>query len=194
MSKKVSVRFNFPATKIVFPYIVTPDTEYDEGGIYQVTLVYDKETAEDLKKKIEKLDPRLQGLIEYQERDDGTCNFKVKQKRFLSWMKDGIQQTTEMTPTVLNADNSKYEGQNPWGGTIAEVGCLIETQKGARGKGTIAAYRLKGVRIHELVSGGAGEGDGDPLFGGPVANQKVEKDTFDDLPFDVDGDDDDAPI
>ena len=195
MSSKVSVRFSFPKTKCSFIYIVQPDTEYDDNGVYQMTLNYDKETADALKAKIEKLDPRLKGLIDYHERDDGSCSFRVKQKRIISWTgKDGTRQEAEMKPTVLNADNTPFDGtQNPWGGTVAEVGVLVETQKGARGKGTIAALRLRGVRIHELVAGGAEGGDGDPLFGGAVANPRVEaEDDEFNPPFDMD--DDDSPI
>lgn len=196
MSTKVSARFNFPVTKASFIYIVTPDTEYDEGGVYQLTLNYTKDEAEKIKSDIEKLDGRLKGLIEYSERDDGSCTFKVKQKRHLSWIdRAGERQTAEMHPTLLNKDNTKFEGtQNPWGGTVCEVGCVVETQRGARGKGTIAALRLRGVRIHELVQGGAAEGDDDPLFGGAVKAPKVEQEVFDDLPFDVDVNDDDLPI
>ncbi len=196
MSNKVSVRFNFPVTKASYIYIVTPDTEYDEGGVYQLTLTYTKDEAEKIKADIEKRDPRLKGLIEFNERDDGSCTFKVKQKRFLRWVdKAGEPQTAEMKPTILNADNTKFEGtQNPWGGTVVEVGALVETQKGARGKGIIAALRLRGVRIHELVQGGAAEGDDDPLFGGAVKATPVEKEAFDDLPFDVEDNDDDMPI
>lgn len=193
MSNKVSVRFSFPATKCSFIYIVQPDTEFDDNGVYQMTLNYDKETAEELKAKIEKLDPRLKGLIDYHERDDGTCSFRVKQKRVISWTdRAGERQEAIMKPTILNKDNTPFEGtQNPWGGTIAEVGVVVETQKGARGKGIIAALRLRGVRIHELVQGGAEGDDGDPLFGGTVAHAPVDKEEF---PFDVDDNDDDMPI
>ena len=194
MSNKVSQRFSFPATKCSFIYIVQPDTEFDEAGVYQMTLNYDKDTAEKLKASIEKLDPRLKGLIDYHERDDGTCSFRVKQKRIISWIgKDGARQEAEMKPVILNKDNTPFEGtQNPWGGTVAEVGVLVETQKGARGKGTIAALRLRGVRIHELVTGGAEGGDGDPLFGGAVSAQAKEIFDEEDLPFDTD--DEDCPI
>lgn len=190
MSKKVSARFSFPATKCSFIYIVQPDTEFDDNGVYQISMSYDKETADSLKAKLEKLDPRLKGLIEYYEKDDGTCIFKAKQKRVISWTdKAGERQEAIMKPTVLNEDNSPFEGTtNPWGGTVAEVGVVVETQKGARGKGIIAALRLRGVRIHELIQGGAEGGDGDPLFGGAVANPRVEIDE-DDLPFDADSDD-----
>lgn len=196
MSNKVSARFSFPATKCSFIYIVQPDTEYDENGVYQMTLNYDKETAEQLKAKIEGLDPRLKGLIEYHERDDGSCNFRVKQKRIISWMgKNGERQEAEMKPVILNKDNTPFEGtNNPWGGTVAEVGVLVETQKGARGKGTIAALRLRGVRIHELVAGGAEAGDGDPLFGGGVAHQAKEIFDEEDMPFELPDNDDDSPI
>lgn len=196
MSNKVSARFSFPATSCSFIYIVQPDTEFDENGVYQMTLNYDKETAEALKAKIEKLDPRLKGLIDYYEKDDGTCSFRVKQKRIISWTgKDGERQEAEMKPVILNKDNTPFEGtQNPWGGTIAEVGVLVETQRGARGKGTIAALRLRGVRIHELVKGGAEGGDGDPLFGGAVANQAKELFDDEELPFDLDVNEDDCPI
>lgn len=198
MSSKVSARFSFPKTNCSYIYIVQPDTEFDESGVYQMTLNYDKETADKLKTDIEKLDPRLKGLIEYHERDDGTCSFRVKQKRVISWMdkKTGERKEAIMTPTILDAQSNPLKlDKNPWGGTIAEAGVLVETQKGARGKGIIAALRLRGVRIHELVSGGAEAGDGDPLFGGGVANAAKEIFDEDDIPFDTDdGMDDEAPI
>lgn len=196
MTKKVSVKFNFPLTKATFIKVVKPDTEYNESGTYQITLIYDKDTADGIVKDIEKRDPRLAGLINYNERDDGTCQFKVKQNRVLSWTDrtTGEAKTAIMEPILLNADNTAFKAeQDPWSGTTVEVGCIIETQKGARGKGIIAALRLRGVRFHDVVVGGAGAGDGDPLFGGAVANPRVEESGFDDedfkaddLPFDTD--------
>ncbi|AUX83663.1 hypothetical protein FDJ32_gp34 [Pseudomonas phage NV1] len=198
MSKKASFRFTFPKTKLIFISVVKPDTEYNAEGTYQVSLVYSKDEAEALKAKIEKLDPSFAGLCNYRENDDGTAQFKVKQNRFVRWVdkKTNERQEQIMTPTILNADNTPYEGSEPWGGTIGEVGVVVETQAGANRRGTILALRLRGLRIHELVTGGAGAGDGDPMFGGPVANAKADEDDLD-LPFDVadaDVNDDDAPI
>lgn len=196
MSKKASFRFNFPVAKNIYISVVKPDTEYDEEGIYQTNLVYDKKTADALKAKIEALDPSFAGLCNYREHDDGSCSFKVKQKRFIRWVdkKTGDRMEQEMKPVILNKDNTKYEGTEPWGGTVAEVGCVVETQPGAKRKGIILALRLRGMRIHELVTGGAG-GDADPLFGGPVGEEAEEAAALD-LPFDMDNseEDDDAPI
>jgi hypothetical protein len=187
-TKKVSVRFNFPATKNIYLSVLEPDDTFGDQ-VFQTTLVYDKDKGDELVEQIEKLDPRLKGLVSYKEMDDGQVSFKVKQKKFVTWIdKNGERQTQEMSPRVLNLDNTDYEGKEPWGGTIAEVGCLIETQKGARGKGIIAALRLRGIRIHELVTGGAQEGDGDPLFGAPVARPRVEEETADEIPFEFDTD------
>ena len=187
-TKKASARFTFPATRNIYLSVMQPDDTFGDL-VYQTTLVYDKAKGDEIVEQIEALDPRFKGLVSYKELDDGTVTFKVKQKKFLSWIdKNGDRQTQEMIPTILNKDNSKYEGSEPWGGTIAEVGAQVETQKGARGKGTIVALRLRGLRIHELVTGGAQEGDGDPLFGTPVANAKVEAEE-DDIPFDFDKDD-----
>lgn len=197
MSKKASVRFTFPKTKCIFISVVKPDTEYDAEGVYQMSLVYEKTEAESLKARIEKLDPTFAGLCNYRENDDGTCSFKVKQKRFVRWVdkKTNERQEIIMSPTLLNADNTPYEGTEPWGGTIAEAAVVVETQAGANRRGTILALRLRGMRIHELVTGGAGAGDGDPMFGGPVANARAEAEELD-LPFDTetDADGDDAPI
>lgn len=196
MSKKASVRFTFPTTKIIYVSVVKPDTEYDAEGVYQLSLVYSREEAEAIKARIEKLDPTFAGLCNFREHDDGTCSFKVKQKRFVRWVDKKTQerQQIEMKPTLLNADNTPYEGTEPWGGTIADVAVVVETQAGANRRGTILALRLRGVRIQELVTGGAGAGDGDPLFGAPVANERADEPELD-LPFDTEGDDDDnAPI
>ena len=196
-NKKASFRFNFPKTKLIYISVMKPDTEYNAEGTYQLSLVYPKDEAEAIKAKIEKLDSSFAGLCNYRENDDGTCSFKVKQNRFVRWIdrKTNERQEQIMQPTVLNADNTPYEGSEPWGGTIGEVGAVIETQAGANRRGTILAMRLRGVRIHELVTGGAGAGDGDPLFGGPVANARAETEDLD-LPFDVEtpDNDDDAPI
>lgn len=198
MSKKASYKFSFPATKNIFLSVTKPDDTFG-ADVYQTTLVFDKDVMEGFKAKIEGLDPSFKGLFKYKDNDDGTAQIKVKQNRFIRW-KDrvtGEMQEQEMKVTVLNKDNTPYEGNEPWGGTIAEVGVQVETQAGAQKKGTILALRLRGVRIHELVAGGAGAGDGDPLFGGAVA-AKPKAETQEDLPFDMDDndmdDDDNAPI
>lgn len=198
MSKKASYKFSFPATKNIFLSVTKPDDTFGDA-VYQTTLVYDKEQAEILKAKIEALDPRFKGLVNYKENDDGTCQFKLKQKQMVRWRDrvTGQAQEQEMKVTILNKDNTPYEGTEPWGGTIAEAGVVIETQAGAQKKGTILALRLRGIRIHELVTGGAGAGDGDPLFGGAVAATPLKDnspDVDDDLPFDLEDNDDDAPI
>lgn len=195
--KKPSVRFSFPATKNIFISVTKTDDTFGPE-VYQTTLVYEKDEADKLKAKIEALDPSFVGLVQYKENEDGTCQFKVKQKRYVSWIdKNKDRQEIEIKPTVLNKDNTPYTGSEPWGGTIAEVGVVVETQAGAQKKGTILALRLRGFRIHDLVTGGAGEGDGDPMFGGAVAattKDKPEVVDGDDLPFDVDDNDDNAPI
>lgn len=198
MSKKASFKFNFPATKNIFLSVTKPDDTFGDA-VYQTTLVYEKSVAEGLKAKIEALDPSFKGLCNFKENEDGTCQFKLKQKQMVRWRDrvTGQNQEQEMKVTVLNKDNTLYEGQEPWGGTIAEAGAVIETQAGAQKRGTILALRLRGIRIHELTIGGAGAGDGDPLFGGAVAATPPKDNgpqVDDDLPFDMDDNDDDAPI
>lgn len=202
MAKKASVRFTFPLTKVIYLSVVKPDTEYNSEGTYQVSLVYPLKTAQALKAQIENLSPEFAGLVNFRENDDGTASFKVKQNRVLRWVdkKTGEKHENIMTPTILNKDNTPYDAEangEPWGGTTAEVAAVIETQAGARGKGTILAMRLRGVRIHDLVKGG---GSGDPMFGAPVDSPFDSPDESEDLPFDggvpvADSeDDDDAPI
>lgn len=194
-SKKASVRFNFPATKAIFINVIKPDTEYDAEGCYQISLVYDLQQAKKLKAQIEALDPSFDSLCKFRENEDGTATFKVKQKRFVRWVdrKTGDRQEIEMKPVVINADNTAYTGSEPWGGSVVEVGAVVETQAGANRKGIILALRLRGVRIHELVEGSAA-GTDDPLFGGPV--NTVMEETNDDpfTAYEDDVDDENAPI
>lgn len=197
MAKKASVRFNFPATKNIFLSVTKPDDTFGPE-VFQTTLVYDKDTMEDLKRRVEALDPSFRGLFKYKENDDGTCQVKLKQNKYIRWNDKNGPQEVVMNVAVLNADNTKYEGPEPWGGTIAEAGVVVETQPGAQRRGTILALRLRGIRIHELRTG-ASEGDGDPLFGGAVNDAprddgvvgEADIEEFD-APFDLD--DDNAPI
>lgn len=195
MAKAKSYRFNFPATKLNYINAVKPDTEFNPDGNYQVTLVYPLAVCRDLKEKVEKLDPRFAGLFNFKDNGDGTGQFKVQQKRVIRWKAADGPKEVIMKPTILNADNSKYDESqgDPWGGTIGEIGAVIETQLGAQRRGTILGLRLRGIRIHELVLGG----DSDPLFGGGI--QEGGDGEADDLPFDTDTtssgfDDDEAPI
>ena len=181
---KPSVQFNFPATKVIFINAVTPDTEYNPEGTYQVTLVYPLKQAESIKAQLEKLHPDFVGKINFREGPDDTGQFKVAQKKFIRWMKAGEQQEQEFKPMLLNRDNTPYDDKangEPWGGTIAEVAATIETQAGARGKGVIVAMRFRGMRIHELVKGNQGGAAG--LFGAPLEMPEDEEPTNDNLPW-----------
>ncbi len=181
-----SFRFTTPVATLNFIHVVTPDTKYG-APTYQVTVQFPEDEGLKVIAQMEKLDPRFKGMIRYSVKD-GVLTFKVKQKRYISWYKDGVKQESEQVPVLVNADNTKFEGTEPWGGTTGEVGLTVDMTKDNNQKPAVA-LRLKGIRFHDIKSGGAGNDD--PLFGGAVAESAagaVEESGAGDQ--DDDGDDD----
>lgn len=182
VKKKVSIRFQTPVARLDYNHLITPDTKFGPP-VYSTNVVLDATEGKQVLEEMEALHPTFKGLIPYTVKDDGSYVFKIKQRKYIQWFdKDGKKQEKELTPTLLNSDNTVYSGAEPWGGTTGEVALFLEPTKGPKGESI--ALRLKGVRFHDVVLGGAGAGD--PLFGPSEASgvNSEEAPEFDDeIPF-----------
>lgn len=190
MSKKTynSYRFTLPVATLNFLHVVKPDTKYGPP-VYQLTAEFDEAEGLALVAKMEALDSRFKGLIKFTKRD-GKVQLKIKQRRYITWFdkKTGKKEEKESIPVLVNADNTPYTGDEPWGGTTGEVGLTVDVSKDNNGNAT-TALRLKGVRFHDIKVGG-GSND-DPLFGGAVAGAAAGQDEEPEVDSQDDDDNDD---
>lgn len=181
-NKKPRIPYQTPVARLDYNHLVTPDTKFG-APTFSTTVVLDATEGKQMLEAMEKLNPTFKGLIPYTVKDDGSYAFKIKQRKYIQWFdKQGNKQEKELTPTLLNSDNTTYTGAEPWGGTTGEVAFYLEPTKGPKGESI--ALRLKGVRFHDVVLGGAGSGD--PLFGPSESkgvNTEEAPDFDDDIPF-----------
>lgn len=185
MAKKLRIAYQSPVGRLDYNHLITPDTKFGPP-VYHTTLSFDAAEGKRVLEDLESKHPSFKGLIPYTIKDDGSYSFKIKQRRYIQWFnKDGQKQEKELLPTLLNSDNTVYTGSEPWGGTTGEVAFYLEPTKGPKGESI--ALRLKGVRFHDVVLGGASTGD--PLFGPSDAQGVAQEpdplqDEFDDdIPF-----------
>lgn len=185
MSKsRNSYRYTTSAGELSYNHFTQPDTKYG-APTWQTTITFPEAEGRAEIAKMEALDPRFRGMIRSKV-VDGKIQLKVKQKRFVTWYSQGAQQSKEFIPVVVNADNTKYEGDEPWSGSIGEVGLTVDMSKDNNGK-PIVQLRLRGVRLHEVKVGGGGNDD--PLFGGgAVAASAPTQDEEPELDNDEDSD------
>lgn len=181
-AKKAKANVTTPEGRLDYNHLVTPDTKFGPPT-YQTSFSVDAATGRQMIADWEKLNPFFVGRITHRELDDGSIQFKVKQKRYIQWYdNEGKQQQKEQVPVLLNRDNSPYTGAEPWGGTTGVLAITLEETKSPQGP--MVALRLKGVRFHDVVLGSAGSDD--PLFGSAptgVANEEQEGEFDDDIPF-----------
>lgn len=182
-AKKIRIPYQTSVGRIDYSHVVVPDTKFG-APVYHVTFSLDPTEGKAMLAELEAKHPSFKGLIPYQVKDDGRYSFKVKQRKYIQWFDKGVKQEKELLPTLLNKDNTPYEGAEPWGGSTGEVAMYLEPTKGPQGESV--ALRLKGVRFHDVVLGSGG-GAADPMFGpAPVsgaAASEEETDFDDDIPF-----------
>ena len=171
--------------------VVNPNGNFNPANPdYNVTWKMSSADGKAFIAKVEEAMPEFKGKVPSKRDDEDNYIFKAKQKKFIEWMKDGEKKSMEVKPRVLNADNTPYDGREPWGGTIGDVAIELRTSRTPQGK-PLLALTLKGVRIKQLYLGdGAPKGDGedDPLFGSNVVQNgttvEAEVGDFDDdVPF-----------
>lgn len=166
MATKAKIRYVFPATELLWVNIINPDSKFDPANPkFQVSMKYDAATGRKVIAELEDKVPQFKGKIKVKRDNDDNFIFKAVQRQKITWA--GGSKVATFTPVVLMKDGDgaiKYEGSEPWSGSIGEVAVVLEEAKTATG--TTLAIRLNGVRLHEVKTGGdGGSNGGDPLFG-----------------------------
>lgn len=166
-----------PKAPARFPAIVTPDTRFDDFGLYRCDLILNPSEPEHalFLKQVEELALELGSAAldeqkvapakrsqynlvapitdETDQSGESTGNKIVKVKaKAAGQRKDGS--TWEYKPRIFNSDGSRYEGGDIWGGSVVQV--AVE----ARGYAMPAtrcfgvSLKLQAVLLHEIRSGG----------------------------------------
>jgi len=176
-------KFVFPLASLKFINVIKPDTFFDEENPkYQVTLVYGAAEGQKVLDAMAETFPACRGKVPVKKTEDGNYEFKVAQKRFISWEKQGEKRTMEMKPKIILADNTAYDGTDPWSGSTGEVAAEIATTNAKRG--AAIALRLRGVRFHDIKTGDSQDGEDDALFGSQPKVMKPEEDAILEAAFD----------
>lgn len=162
-----------PAGKLVYPYILEPDTEFDPEGVYHTKLSLPIDEAQSLveaidaarealslevqSKDLKKRAPKMGPLPYAVNQDDMTVEFKFKLKR-TGKRRDGLAFTQQ--PVVKAPDGSPLTIR-PANGSVGRVAYeIVPFYNAALGCGV--QLRLRGVKVTQLVEFGQG---GDDMFG-----------------------------
>jgi len=154
-----------------FPYLVQPDTKFDERGTYKVDLIISEEEAQEIKATATKLAssfkkediegnpsrkkwglhlPLLDDLDQAGE-DTGQKVARFKQVAVIR-TRDG----REITKSILLFDSqgNRISDVNPYSGTKMSVAYTMSAYVNPTGKTYGVTFRLIAVQIIELVEGG----------------------------------------
>ena len=153
------IRITTPAGVAKYPWLLKPDTKWNTEGEYKVTLVLDKEEAEPVISKIERvLEDHIaelklgsnkkvkQGPLPYCDEEDdegnptGRTEFKFKTK-------------ASIKPKIPMFDSrgTPMSGVNVWGGSKIKVNSLLYPYVAPMGAGI--SLKLNAVQVLELVQG-----------------------------------------
>ena len=155
-----------PKGVLVFPHLKSPDTKFDENGVWKTGLrlagaeaqkliaIIDKEIDESVTEASEKKSNVKRGAPPYKKDEDSEAfifNFKLKAS--------GVRPNGEkwkQKPVLYDAKGNVFQsnGKTIWGGTKAKVAFQMSPYF-VSSIGAGVSLRLKAVQIIELVTGGA---------------------------------------
>lgn len=193
-----------PKAPVRFPSIITPDTRFDDFGVYRCDLILHpsdpehavflqqvQELAEELgsaaldEQKVSAAKRAQYNLVvpvvdETNQDDELTGNKVVKVKaKAAGQRKDGSTWTYK--PRIFNSDGTRYEGGEIWGGSVVQVAveargyCMPATRCFG------VSLKLQAVLLHEVRVGG---GDSAEDFGFAVDHAAaVSAGELDENPF-----------
>lgn len=210
MAKDVLERITTPKGDALFPFLCTPDTRFNEDGVYQVGLIVDEEAAQPLCKKLDAMlkdskQKALKGLKpakkksfdvnpvyapEYDEDENETGNIIFKFSSYATYKDKRTGEIKEISPTLFDAKGKVIKKKiNVGNGSVIRVNFSPKAYYMASTNRAGVKLYLNAVQIIELVEYGAsaeamgfGEEDG------------FDVDDIDDSGFDADdvGDADDG--
>lgn len=192
--RKRNPRFVTPKGIAIYPYLITPDVEYNADGEYKVKLrlkpegnvttangkplgtVEDflQEKAEEALEQMKADNPKVKNMkqadLPYEvddETGDVLVNFKL---RAVGKTRDG--EVFTQSPMLFDKKGKPFDGEQIWGGSTLKVSFeVIPFYTKLIGAGI--TLRLKAAQVVELVAGGAA-GAGDYGFGSEAGDDEYE--------------------
>lgn len=212
--KKKNPRFVTEAGTAIYPYLITPDTEYNSDGEYKVKLKLspDSELKDSKGESVgnfqEWLDVKMQKAMEKAKKENPGKRIKEADAPYVIDENDGSllvnfklkarvtpknSDSFEQQPALFDAKGKPFDGNEIWGGSVMKTSFeVIPFYTALIGAGI--TLRLKAVQIIELKK--VGEQTADNFGFGEEEGYESSASTAEDEGFatDDDLDDDDIPF
>lgn len=153
VQKKSKVYFTSPSGIAQYPWLTTPDTQFNPDGVYQTNLVFDSGVSDDLIKQITETATDHFGDLKnvkmpfFSDPETGHMVIKIKSK---------------YAPVFWDSSLNVLVGEqipNVWGGSKIKVGGTIScfTISGSKS----VSLRMHKVQLINVVSGGSASNNAD---------------------------------
>lgn len=207
MAKKDLFIVTTPVAELGYAWLRKPDTQFNKDGDYKADFFLPPEEATEFCKLVEN-DPRA--LVKGKKtkvkgtKQDGMIKFKSKQHATIKIKKDGKEEIVEIKPKLFHIVEGKTvpypeDAPAPFAGSKGELELEVVPFEGFGGG---VSFRLRAIRLHEIVegtSGGSGNSWGDTPEGYTSGKKQYEasdaegaEDDPETPDVDEDDDDDDA--
>ena len=154
-----------PVVQLSWPYLRTPDTQFDAVGHYKCDFLMTPEQAEEFISQCSAFTVKGKPAKPKSTRSDDLIKFRTKQKAQITYEKDNRTITTDMAPTLyylVDGKPTKYpeDSPAPFSGSTGKLEIEVVPYDGFGGGVTL---RLRSVLLHDIVgpsnSGESGWGD-----------------------------------
>ena len=200
MAKKDLFIVTTPVAEIGYAWLRKPDTAFNKDGDYKADFFLPPEEATEFCKLIES-DPR--SLVKGKKikvkgtKQDGLIKFKSKQHAVIKIKKDGKDETIEIKPKLFYIVDGKTvpypeDAPAPFAGSKGELELEVVPFEGFGGG---ISFRLRAIRLHEIVegtSGGSGNSWSDTPEGYTSGKKQYEASDAEGAEDDTGSDDSDA--
>lgn len=166
-SKKKVTRFTSPKGIAQYPWVIDADTKYDKEGQYHIQLDVSKDSAKDMVTKLSAiLDESLEQFQKekgkklnkvpfFEELEDGTLQFKFKQKRMIT-RKDGSK--LEIKIPIFDTKGIPCSKDIKLGsGSTVKISYSVMPYYNATNKGVGLSLRLVALQVINLVEYSSGD-------------------------------------
>ena len=162
-----------PVGTAKFPYLVKPDTKFDERGFYKVDLILTAKEAGAIESAAKKLATKFKQedvannpsrkkwglhlpLLEDIDSDGEETGHMVARFKQAALIRTRDGREIQKSILLFDSDGNRLSNINPYSGTKMSVAYTMSAYANATGKTYGVTFRLIAAQIIELVEGGSG--------------------------------------
>ena len=162
-----------PVGRAKFPYLVNPDTKFDERGTFKVDLILKSQEASAIKTAATKLATSFKKedvesnpsrkkwglhlpLLDDIDQDGEDTGQKVARFKQAATIRTRDGREIQKSILLFDSQGNRISGINPYSGTKMSVAYTMSAYANPTGKTYGVTFRLVAAQIIELVEGGTG--------------------------------------